>query len=109
MVERFTAEEVLDKLDCCGNSGSEESDFEDSRLFPYIGTSTGEGVALTDTEDIVNTTTFEDVDNTKVLEDTLNSLSDATSSGCSNSKLVLFPYTIVSVFAMIVSIIISLD
>ncbi len=38
MAERFTAVELLDMLDSCDISGSDESDFEDDRMYSYLGT-----------------------------------------------------------------------
>ncbi len=51
MAEQFTAEELLDMLDSCDGSGSNESDFEDDRMFSYLGTSTGVVVAPLDSEE----------------------------------------------------------
>ncbi len=93
MAERFTAEELLNMLDSCDRSRSDESDFEDDRMFSYLGTSTGVVVAPVDSEESTSMVALENEHSTAMLEDSLDSLSDGVSQSCIPSKSALLLHT----------------
>ncbi len=86
MAERFTAVKVLDMLDSGDVSGSDESDFEDDRMFSYLGTPSEAVVTPSDYEGRTSSSTSDGVDDVAMLEDSLDSLSDGVSLSCTTSK-----------------------
>ncbi len=89
MAERFTAVELLDMLDSCDISGSDESDFEDDRMFSYLGTLSETVVAPSEYEGSTSSSTSDEVDDVAMLDDSLDSLSDGASLSCTTSKYAL--------------------
>ncbi len=67
-------------LDSCDISGSDESDFEDDRMFSYhLGTLSETVVAPSDYEGSTSSSTSDEVDDVAMLDDSLDSLSDGAS------------------------------
>ncbi len=93
MAERFTALELLDMLDSCDNSGSDESDFEDDRMFSYLGTLSETVVVPSEYEGSTSSSTSDEVDDVAMLDDSLDSLSDGASLSCTTSKYALLLLT----------------
>ncbi len=93
MAERFTAVELLNMLDSCDISGSDESDFEDDRMFSYLGTLSETVVAPSDYEGSSSSSTSDEVDDVAMLDDSLDNLSDGASLSCTTSKYALLLLT----------------